>query len=161
MADAPIDDDYKIQKVRAGLMELPSLSKKLTRKEIVNRLANTIEEARRKGYTLRDIASYIQNCGFDISYATLRNCLAQPRRKSKNQSEVSDKGGKKTATVAPVEPPLKHSPSSKTSDFPAPAPVKKTAPTAGIPEKPVFPPGATFIPLPGGRFLPAPDSEDL
>jgi hypothetical protein len=145
------DDDEKIQVLRDTLTELPTVIKKITKRELVNRLAHTIEEAQRKGHTLRDITTYLQNNGAEITYSTLRNYLTMPRRKSKHRGELKEKAAKKPP-VATV---------TSTEASPSPISPKKPTPKPTLPQKRVFPPGASFIPIGNGQFLPAPDSDDL
>ena len=160
MTPSTDEEDSKLQVVMTRLMALPTAQKKPTKKELVNRLSMSIDEARRKGHSLRLIAQQLQDSGLDISYSTLRNCLPQRRRPSKNRGAVTEKAAKKppAPTVASTETPPAPATTRETAP---PASVRKPAPKPTLPQKRVFPPGASFIPIGNGQFLPAPDSDDL
>ncbi len=158
----PIDDDeIRFQALRETLLDLPTTSKRTTKREMVRRLAHTINEARRKGHSLRAITDHLQKNGSDISYSTLRYCLAPTPRTSKDRSGPKERAAVKkrpVATVASTETPPSLATTRETAP---PASSKKPTPKPSVPEKRVFPPGASFIPIGNGQFLPAPDSDDL
>lgn len=162
-----------------SLDTLPEVNKKTTKREMVALIASDIEKARRKGYSLLTIAEHLQQNGLDISYTVLRSLLPRQRQKSKSavKSEKNPQEkkpleipqAKTTASLAVTKPepiaPEPMTPQSAKTQEPsaadAPASSRKSAPQSIDRKNVVFPPGATYIPIGNGEFLPAPDSDDL
>ncbi len=154
-----------------SLEALPEVNKKTTKREIVALIASDIEKARRKGYSLLTIAGHLQQNGLDISYTVLRSLL--PRQRQKSKSAV--KSEKNPQAKKPLEIPKTRATASSAatkSEPVTPEPTKKndpvtpsrthhSSPKPADYSKRVFPPGATYIPIGNGEFLPAPDSDDL
>lgn len=153
-----------VGELRRLLETLPAPRKKVTKGEIIRALAPAIAKARGEGHTLRAIATLLQSGGVDLSYALLRNTLPplKRRRKARPPATAKPESIQPPAATRPAPP---APPAAERPDPAANQPVPLSPAAARrLPEKPaapVFPPGATFIPLPGGHFLPAPDTEDL
>lgn len=143
----------KIQSLSRELDALPPARTTLTKRKVVALLASDIQRARDKGYTLKEIVRHLQNRGFDLSYDTLRNAL--PRQKK------SRSGKKKPRAVAADGSRMRIVAPSNAPGIRDVSPAKSPRPAPDAPERIVVPPGASSVPIGGGRFVPAPDSEVL
>ena len=154
-----------VQRLVECLAEIPEAGSPLTKRKTVALLAGAIQRARDEGHTLKQIARQLQNNGFDIGYAALRNEL--PRQKKARS------GPKKPRAVAAdrsrtrvVAPPSRAAPrereQSPRADVRAIPPTKapERAPAGAVPPV-AFPPGAACVFTGDGCFIPAPDSDDL
>ena len=155
----------RIQILTECLAEMPEAESPLTKRKTVALLAGAIQQARDKGYTLKQIIGQLQNNGFDIGYATLRNAL--PRQKKRRS------GSKKPRAAAKDDPRIRAvAPLSRAAPRerePTPRAVVRAVPPAKASERApdgaaspvVFPPGAACVFTGDGHFIPAPDSDDL
>lgn len=154
-----------VQRLVECLAEMPEAGSPLTKRKTVALLASAIQRARDEGYTLKQIARQLQNNGFDIGYAALRNEL--PRQKKarpgpkKPRAVAADHS--RTHVVAPL------SRAAPRDRAPSPRAAVRAVPPAKAPERApdgagppvVFPPGAACVFTGDGYFVPAPDSDDL
>lgn len=157
MSNAAEVKNQLLRQLARALEGLPEIEKKMSKREMVALMAGEIAKARGKGYSLRAIADQLQKNGFDISHASLRVIL--PTQRKPCVKPVGKKIGKKKRPFSTPDQPGALTPNNQAPQNADSLSLLKNKPAA-LP-KPVFPPGAAYIPLPGGRFLPAPDSEDL
>lgn len=143
------------------LAALPPLQAKITKRKLIAQLGSAIEAARDKGYNLREITEQLQKNGLEIAYSTVRNYLPYQRRRTKKTS--SPRSRTANAATIPVSRPVEAPQETPTGNPRSPlGSARKNAPgTPTAPKKPYFPPGASFIPIGNGEFLPAPDSDDF
>lgn len=155
----------EVQRLAKCLAEMPDAESPLTKRKTVALLASAIQQARDKGYSLKHIARQLQNNGFDIGYATLRNALPRQKkaRPGPKKTRAVATGHSRTHTVTPVPREVlrdrEQSPRAIVRAVP-PAKAPEQAPDATVPPV-VFPPGAACVFTGDGCFIPAPDSDDL
>ena len=71
----------KVEEIRSKLKGLPPKKVELTKQEVVKSLKKEIEELKKKGYTLQDIADTLKGSGITISAPTLRSYLSTKSKK--------------------------------------------------------------------------------
>ena len=173
-----------IQSVSQWLAELPDAPAMLSKRQIVARLASDIQRARDRGYTLKAIARHLQSRGFDINYNTLRDAL--PRQKKARAGKRKPRAGaadgarmRGDGTRTSHDGTRTNRDGTRTNHdgtrmrgdgtvmrvvAPATREGSPPKPSRSAPDEPgvvVIPPGAASMPIGGGRFVPAPDSEVL
>ena len=144
----------EVQRLANCLAEMPDAESPLTKRKTVALLANSIQQARDKGYTLKQIARQLQNNGFDIGYTALRNELSRHKkaRSGPKKPRAAAKEDPRTRVVTPL--------SGATPRDVAPAKASPRAADSAVPPV-VFPPGAACVFTSDGCFIPAPDPEVL
>ncbi len=144
----------EVQRLANCLAEMPDAESPLTKRKTVALLASSIQQARDKGYTLKQIARQLQNNGFDIGYTALRNELSRQKkaRSGPRKPRATAKEDPRTRVVTPL--------SGATPRDVAPAKASpRAADGAALPV--AFPPGAACVFTGDGHFIPAPDPEVL
>jgi hypothetical protein len=146
----------KIQSIAQGLASLPQTERvvKVNKTQTVKLLLNDIKAAQAKGYTVEQISEYLKQQGINISVTLIRNALSKAktvrgRPKTKKNSKSIDEIS--SASSSNITEQRSSSTSSATPSRDA---------SVG-PKQLVFPPGASSVPIGGGRFVPAPDSDVL
>lgn len=144
----------EVQRLANCLAEMPDAESPLTKRKTVALLASSIQQARDKGYTLKQIARQLQNNGFDIGYTALRNELSHHKkaRSGPKKPRAAAKEDPRTHVVTPL--------SGATPRDVAPAKASPRAADSAVPPV-VFPPGAACVFTSDGCFIPAPDPEVL
>jgi hypothetical protein len=148
----------EIQQLSKGLAALPHARASLSKRKIVALLAGDIENARDRGYTLRQIAQHLQSDGFAISYTWLRSMLPRQKKaragKRKPRAVAADgarmrgdgtrtnRDGTRMRVVAP-------------SNAPATREVAPAKSSRGAPDEP------GRVAIPPGAFERRPDLKDL
>ena len=154
------ENQDNIQSLNKCLAEMPETGPQLSKRKTVALLASAIQQARDKGYTLKQIAQQLQKNGFDISYATLRNAL--PRQKKARSRPKKPRAAAKTDPQTPIVTSLSGAaPRERATTVREVAPVKSPPATPDPSPPVVFPPGASCVFTADGCFIPAPDSDDL
>ena len=154
------ENQDSIQLINKCLAEMPETGPHLSKRKTVALVASAIQQARDKGYTLKQIAQQLQKNGFDISYATLRNAL--PRQKKARSRPKKPRVAVKTDPQTPVVTSLSGAaPRERATTAREVTPVKSPPPTPAPTPPVVFPPGASCVFTADGCFIPAPDSDDL
>jgi hypothetical protein len=119
--------------------DLPVEKRQLTKKEAVASLKPAIEDLRKRGYTLEQVAGLLRANGFDITFGSLRQYLA-------DRQGGTSRRKKKAASTSPSSPP----PVSATTPQKQPASASKAQEKADIKKSPG-----------GGSFEVRPDTKDL
>lgn len=80
-----------VERLSGGLASLPEKKKSdLSKREVIARMADEIQGAMERGYSLEDIHAYLNDQGFDLNLNTLRTYYGKTRTKKGRKQKNSD-----------------------------------------------------------------------
>lgn len=164
------NDDYKLLKANLDrLLEEEPEDERITKQQMVQKLASGIAALRKKGHRFEKIAARLVIPNFKITPGTMRSCLRREKRGGRRQPGVPAAAAPAVGTPEDTQPTRVRAPTTpeqppKPSVAPRMASASAPKPQASVPAAPTTHSGQSQPqPVSGGStgFRVRPDTEDI